>query len=60
MVSTLLRCSISACRGCLVGLVKLSRQNINTNVINIDTGMSVADADEILTRFGYQEQAVAA
>lgn len=41
-----------ASRGCLVGLVKLSRQKLNANE-SINMAPSLAEADAILAEFGY-------
>lgn len=43
--------------GCLVGHLKTSEANINANKNSLNTGLSVADADEILARTGYVEKA---
>ncbi len=48
----------NASRGCLVGLVKLSRQKPKDNANTVNTGageyaMSVAQADAVLAKYGY-------
>ncbi len=48
----------NASRGCLVGLVKLSRQKLNANTNTVDMAMSVAQADAVLAKYSYSDAVV--